>query len=63
MSDLGASSTVLARPTIFGQFHNGRSPTVAPGRPRKSSASETVLVSSAAKRSSKLLLIMGKPQW
>ena len=48
---LGASCTVLARPTIFGQFHSGRSPTVAPGRPRKSSASETVLVSRRARRS------------
>src|SRR5687768_9493748 len=42
---------VLARPTIRGQAHSGLNPTVAPGKRRKSSASEIVLVSSRARRS------------
>jgi hypothetical protein len=48
---LGPSCTVLARPTTLGQFHSGRRPTVAPGRDMKSSASDTVVVSSWPSRS------------
>src|SRR5690349_8722516 len=51
LPDLGPSCTVLARPTMRGQRHSGSNPTVAPGNERKSSASDTVVVSSLASRS------------
>jgi hypothetical protein len=51
---------VLARPTILGQSQSGLRPKVAPGNFRKSSASETVLVSSKDKRSSALSWFMSE---
>lgn len=56
---LGPSLTVLARPTILGQVQRGRRPWVAPGRWRKSRASDTVFVSRAERRSRTVLAIMG----
>jgi hypothetical protein len=60
VSPLGPSWMVLARPTILGQSQSGLRPKVAPGNFRKSSASETVLVSSKDKRSRALNWFMSE---
>ena len=52
---------VLARPTILGQSQSGKIPKVAPLSPRKSKASDTVLVSSADKRSRVGVLVIAVP--
>lgn len=57
-SVLAPTLTVLARPTIFGQFQSGRIPKVAPWSSRKSKASDTVLVFSAKRRLKTLALLI-----
>ena len=53
-----ASVTVLARPTILGQSQSGRTPTVAPLKPKKSGASDILLVSNAKRRWRRSALLM-----